>query len=71
MVKCWNHRATRTLCDNAEEQGLTINPHTIKLHFPLPDPVKKKGSDEEIQAEFREAREKVRQRVHYVLEQLH
>jgi len=59
-----------TLCDNAEEQCPVINPHTIKLHLPLPDPAKKKGSDEEIQAEFREAREKVKQRVNYVLEQI-
>ena len=59
-----------TLCDNAEEQCPVLNPHTIKLHLPLADPAKKKGSDEEIQAEFREAREKVKQRVSYVLEQL-
>ena len=59
-----------TLCDNAEEQCPVINPHTIKLHLPLPDPAKKKGSDEEIKTEFREAREKVKQRVNYVLEQL-
>lgn len=59
-----------TLCDNAEEQCPVINPHTIKLHLPLADPAKKKGSEEEIQAEFREAREKVKQRVNYVLEQI-
>jgi arsenate reductase len=59
-----------TLCDNAEEQCPVINPHTVKLHLPMPDPAKKKGSDEEIQAEFREAREKVKQRVSYVLEQI-
>jgi arsenate reductase len=59
-----------TLCDNAEEQCPVINPHTIKLHLPLSDPAKKKGSNEEIKAEFREAREKIKQRVSYVLEQL-
>ena len=59
-----------TLCDNAEEQCPVVNPHSIKLHLPLPDPAKKKGTDEEIQAEFREAREKVKQRVNYVLDQL-
>lgn len=57
-----------TLCDNAEEQCPVLNPLTIKLHLPMPDPAKKKGSDAEIQAEFREAREKVKQRVAYVLE---
>ncbi|HEC58674.1 hypothetical protein LCGC14_0989780 [marine sediment metagenome] len=59
-----------TLCDNAEEQCPVLNPLTIKLHLPMPDPAKKKGSDAEIQAEFREAREKVKQRVTYVLEHL-
>lgn len=59
-----------TLCDNAEEQCPVINPYTIKLHLPLPDPAKKIGSDEEVQAEFRAAREKVKQRVNYVLEQI-
>jgi arsenate reductase len=60
-----------TLCDNAEEQCPAISPHTIKLHLPLSDPAKNKGSDADIQAEFREAREKVKQHVMYVLEQLY
>jgi len=59
-----------TLCDNAEEQCPVISPHTIKLHLPLADPAKIKGTEEELQAEFREAREKVKQRVQYVIEQI-
>jgi len=59
-----------TLCDNAEEQCPVLNPHTMKLHLPLPDPAKVKGTEEEILAEFREARDNVKQRVQYVLEQI-
>jgi arsenate reductase len=59
-----------TLCDNAEEQCPVISPHTIKLHLPLADPAKIRGSEEEILAEFREARDKVKQRVEFVIEQI-
>ncbi len=59
-----------TLCDNAEEQCPVISPHTIKLHLPLTDPAKIKGSEEEIVAEFREARAKVKERVEFVISQL-
>ncbi|MDF1589293.1 MAG: arsenate reductase ArsC [Gammaproteobacteria bacterium] len=59
-----------TLCDNAEEQCPVVNPHTVKLHLPLTDPAKIKGTEQEVLAEFREAREKVKQRVTYVLEQI-
>ena len=59
-----------TLCDNAEEQCPRLSPHTIKVHLPLPDPAKMRGSDEELFEEFRESREKVRQRVEFVLEQV-
>ncbi|PCJ32429.1 MAG: arsenate reductase [Gammaproteobacteria bacterium] len=59
-----------TLCDNAEEQCPVISPHTMKLHLPLADPAKFRGTEEEVLAEFQEAREKVRQRVEYVIEQI-
>jgi len=59
-----------TLCDNAEEQCPVISPHTVKLHLPLTDPAKVKGTEEEIIAEFQEARDKVKQRVQYLLEQI-
>ena len=57
-----------TLCDNAEEQCPVIRPETMTLHMPLPDPAKFKGSEDEILMEFREAREKIKQRVEYVVE---
>lgn len=59
-----------TLCDNAEEQCPLLSPHTIKVHLPLPDPAKMRGSHNEILDEFRETREKVRQRVEFVIEQV-
>ncbi len=59
-----------TLCDNAEEQCPVVSPHTARLHLPLTDPAKYRGSDEEILAEFRITRDKIRQRVEYVLSQL-
>lgn len=59
-----------TLCDNAEEQCPLLSPHTIKVHLPLPDPAKMRGSEEQLMDEFRESRERVRQRVEFVLEQV-
>jgi arsenate reductase len=59
-----------TLCDNAEEQCPLLSPHTIKVHLPLPDPAKMRGSEAELLDEFRESRERVRQRVEFVLEQV-
>lgn len=59
-----------TLCDNAEEQCPVVSPHTARLHLPLTDPAKYRGSDSEILAEFRITRDKIRQRVEYVLSQL-
>lgn len=59
-----------TLCDNAEEQCPLLSPHTIKVHLPLPDPAKMRGDEDEMLNEFRETREKVRQRVEFVIEQV-
>ncbi len=58
-----------TLCDNAEEQCPVLNPNTIKLHLPLPDPAKCQGTEDEILAEFAEARDRIKERVEYVLKQ--
>lgn len=59
-----------TLCDNADEQCPVVNPQTMRLHMPLPDPAKLKGSSEELQHEFALIREQIRERVEVVLEQL-
>jgi len=59
-----------TLCDNAEEQCPVVNPHTMRLHMPLPDPAKIRGTDDEIKHEFAAIRDQIRERVEVVLEQL-
>jgi arsenate reductase len=59
-----------TLCDNAEEQCPVINPYTLKLHLPLADPAKIKGTPEEIEEVFAETRELIHKRVQHVLKQL-
>lgn len=59
-----------TLCDNADEQCPVICPHTQRLHLPLTDPAKFRGAEEDVLAEFRLTREKIKQRVQYVLQQI-
>lgn len=59
-----------TLCDNAEEQCPVVSSHTVKVHLPLPDPVKFKGHEDKILMEFRETRDMVKQRINYIVDQL-
>jgi arsenate reductase len=42
----------------------------MKLHLPLSNPAKYKGSDEDVLTAFRQTRDKVKKRVEYVLTQL-
>jgi len=60
-----------TLCDNAEEQCPVMSSQAAKLHLPLPDPAKLKGSEQELMSEFAVVRDQIRQRVEYVIQQLH
>ncbi|WP_040576742.1 arsenate reductase ArsC [Methylophaga lonarensis] len=59
-----------TLCDNAEEQCPVPSAHTSRLHLPLSDPAKIRGDEATLLTEFRQCRDRVRQRVEYVLQQL-
>ena len=59
-----------TLCDNVEEQCPIVNFDTMKLHLPLSNPAKYKGSDEDVLTAFRQTRDKVKKHVEYVLTQL-
>ncbi len=59
-----------TLCDHAEAQCPLLSPHTVKVHLPLADPAKIRGEDLALLDEFRQTREKVRQRVEFVIEQV-
>ncbi len=59
-----------TLCENADEQCPVVSPHTMRLHLPLTNPAKYRGTETQILDEFRLTREKIKQRVNYVLQQL-
>ena len=56
-----------TVCGHADEQCPVLPPSVRKLHWPLPDPAKARGSDEEIMAAFRKTRGEVKRRVKSLL----
>ena len=59
-----------TVCGHVDEQCPVLPPGVRKIHWPLTDPAKARGSEEEILAEFRATRNEVRHRVHDLLTQL-
>ena len=56
-----------TVCGHADEQCPVLPPGVKKLHWPLTDPAKATGSEEEIMAEFRKTRKEVKRRVDSLL----
>ena len=52
-----------TVCGHADEQCPVLPPGVKKVHWPLSDPAKATGSEEEIMAEFRATRDEVKRRV--------
>jgi len=52
-----------TLCGNAEASCPITPPDIKRLHWPIDDPAAAKGSKEEIMAEFRKARDEIRQKI--------
>lgn len=52
-----------TVCGHADEHCPVVPPGIQKLHWPLTDPAKASGSEEEIMAQFRATRDEVRRRV--------
>jgi arsenate reductase len=56
-----------TVCGHADKQCPAIPPGVNKLHWPLSDPAKATGSEEEIMAAFRATREEVKRRVQGLL----
>lgn len=52
-----------TLCDNAAESCPLTPPGIRRIHWPLEDPAKSEGSEEEIMREFRRIRDEIRERV--------
>jgi len=48
-----------TLCGEAEEACPVTPPHIKREHWPLPDPARATGTEEEIMDKFREVRNKI------------
>ena len=56
-----------TVCGHADEQCPAIPDGTKKIHWPLSDPAKATGNEEEIMAAFRATRKEVKRRVQSLL----
>ena len=59
-----------TVCGHADEQCPAIPGGVHKIHWPLSDPAKASGTEEEIMVAFRATRDEVKQRVTTLLTQL-
>lgn len=56
-----------TVCGHADEQCPALPPGTKKIHWPLSDPAKASGSEEQIMSAFVQTRDEVEQRVRTLL----
>ena len=56
-----------TVCGHADEQCPVLPEGVQKIHWPLSDPAKATGSEEEIMKEFRATRKEVKRRVESLL----
>ncbi len=52
-----------TLCDNAAEACPWTPPGITRIHWPLQDPAKAEGTEEEILNEFRRIRNEIKERL--------
>ena len=59
-----------TVCGHADEHCPAVPAGVRKEHWPLPDPAKATGTEDEIMAVFRSSRDDIRQRVAGLLERL-
>ena len=59
-----------TVCGHADEQCPVLPLSVQKIHWPLSDPAKATGTEDEIMAEFRATRDEVRSRVAELLDTL-
>jgi arsenate reductase len=59
-----------TVCGHADEHCPVLPAGTRKLHWPLDDPAKAQGSEEEIMQTFRNSRDEIRARVAVLLAEL-
>jgi arsenate reductase len=58
-----------TVCGHADEMCPALPPDTRKLHWPLSDPAKARGTEAQIMQQFRNTRDEVRERVNNLLTQ--
>ena len=65
----WADRVV-TVCGHADEHCPNVPPGTHKVHWPLADPAKATGTEEEVMATFRACRDDIRARVEALLEEL-
>ena len=59
-----------TVCGHADEHCPVLPPNVHKIHWPLNDPAKATGTEEEIMAVFRASRDDIRQRVQALMSEL-
>ncbi|MEJ2362442.1 MAG: arsenate reductase (thioredoxin) [Gammaproteobacteria bacterium] len=59
-----------TVCGHADEHCPVLPPNVHKIHWPLSDPAKATGTEEEIMAVFRASRDDIRQRVQTLMSEL-
>ena len=59
-----------TVCGHADEQCPVLPPGIRKEHWPLSDPAKAAGTEEEILSVFRQTRDEIRQRVEELINRL-
>jgi len=59
-----------TVCGHADEHCPVIPAGKEKIHWPLNDPAKASGTEDEIMAVFRASRDDIKQRVELLLAQL-
>ena len=60
-----------TVCGHADEHCPALPPGTRKEHWPLDDPARETGSEEEIMQVFRASRDDIKRRVEDLLQRLH
>lgn len=58
-----------TVCGHADEQCPVLPPGTRKVHWPLNNPARATGTEEEILQVFRASRDDIRERVKSLLEE--
>jgi len=59
-----------TVCGHADEQCPVLPAGVKKVHWPLSDPAKATGNEEELMTEFRATRDEVKRRVESLLDRL-